>query len=422
MPFSGSAPTKTYQRTDGVRTGTAVCTQADAASVNNTAALADTRENDLATAINALWLRDGGNQPVADLPMNDHKFTGLSAGSARNDSIRLGQVQDGIAHYGEASGTANAIAVTTAPVCSPVEGMVIGFVAEADNTGATTVALNGGSALALQIAGAACIGGEVKNGQFHRIGHDGTQWQLLNPFSNGKISSIAALTPTDNNVIVGNGTTWVAESGATLRTSIGLGTSDSPQFTGIELGNASDTTLTRASAGVLAVEGVNLLRANQNLSDLSSAATAFGNIKQAASDTATGVIEIADQTEMEAASDLTRAVTPGRQRHHPTHPKAWISFNGQGTPSIFVSSGISSITDDAVGQWTLNFTTAFASAGYASASWCRDGAANQAAFLAGLSGGIKTTTAHQTAAFRVGSGGAVLVDSVENNLLWLGDQ
>jgi len=29
------------------------------------------------------------------------------------------------------------------------------------------------------------------------------------------------LTPTDSNVAVGNGTTWVAESGSTLRTSIG---------------------------------------------------------------------------------------------------------------------------------------------------------------------------------------------------------
>ena len=41
----------------------------------------------------------------------------------------------------------------------------------------------------------------------------------------------------------------------------GIATGDSPQFTGIELGNASDTTITRAGAGQLAVEGNNLLRA-----------------------------------------------------------------------------------------------------------------------------------------------------------------
>lgn len=36
------------------------------------------------------------------------------------------------------------------------------------------------------------------------------------------LAAIAALTPTDNNVIVGNGSAWVAESGNTLRTSLGL--------------------------------------------------------------------------------------------------------------------------------------------------------------------------------------------------------
>lgn len=42
-------------------------------------------------------------------------------------------------------------------------------------------------------------------------------------------------------------------------TALGLGTGDSPQFTALNVGNDSDTTLTRVSAGVLAVEGVTLL-------------------------------------------------------------------------------------------------------------------------------------------------------------------
>lgn len=60
----------------------------------------------------------------------------------------------------------------------------------------------------------------------------------------------------DGELVVGDGTTNpVLESGTTLRTSIGVGTGDSPQFTGIELGAASDTTLTRASAGDMNIEG-----------------------------------------------------------------------------------------------------------------------------------------------------------------------
>lgn len=39
-----------------------------------------------------------------------------------------------------------------------------------------------------------------------------------------RLDDVAGLTPTDSNFIVGNGTNWVAETGATVRTSLGLGT------------------------------------------------------------------------------------------------------------------------------------------------------------------------------------------------------
>lgn len=42
---------------------------------------------------------------------------------------------------------------------------------------------------------------------------------------------------------------------AAFRSSLGLDTGDSPQFTGVNLGHASDTTLTRSAAGKAALEG-----------------------------------------------------------------------------------------------------------------------------------------------------------------------
>ena len=51
-----------------------------------------------------------------------------------------------------------------------------------------------------------------------------------------------------------------ASSAATAATNLGLGTGDSPQFTGIELGHASDTTLTRVGAGAVAIEGVTIAK------------------------------------------------------------------------------------------------------------------------------------------------------------------
>lgn len=155
------------------------------------------------------------------------------------------------------------------------------------------------------------------------------------------ITAMAVLA--DGEMIVGDGTTDpVAESGATLRTTIGVGTGDSPQLTGIELGHASDTTLTRASAGVLAVEGVavqlqptegGFVNGDKNKLDaIEASATAdqtkadidglaittvgtldTGNataIVSAASATAAGKVELATTAETATGTDATRAVTP----------------------------------------------------------------------------------------------------------------
>jgi hypothetical protein len=68
----------------------------------------------------------------------------------------------------------------------------------------------------------------------------------------GAVTAMAVLA--DGELIVGDGTTDpVAESGATLRTSVGVGTTDSPQFTGVNIGHASDTTITKHSTGNISV-------------------------------------------------------------------------------------------------------------------------------------------------------------------------
>lgn len=49
---------------------------------------------------------------------------------------------------------------------------------------------------------------------------------------------------------------------------------------------------------------------SDNLASMSSAATSFANIKQAASDTATGVVELATDVETQTGTDTARAITP----------------------------------------------------------------------------------------------------------------
>ena len=45
--------------------------------------------------------------------------------------------------------------------------------------------------------------------------------------------------------------------------------------------------------------------------------------------------------------------------------RAWVNFNGTGTVAIRASFNVSSITDNGVGDYTVNFTTALPDANYA---------------------------------------------------------
>jgi hypothetical protein len=48
-----------------------------------------------------------------------------------------------------------------------------------------------------------------------------------------------------------------------------------------------------------------------------------------------------------------------------TFCRAWVNFDGTGTPAIRASFNVSSITDNGTGDYTVNFTTAMPDADYA---------------------------------------------------------
>ncbi len=73
----------------------------------------------------------------------------------------------------------------------------------------------------------------------------------------------------------------------------GLGTGDSPQFAAINLGHASDTTLTRAAAGTVAVEGVNLARTTDIVGQQTIWVPAAAMIARTTNGAAAGVLELA---------------------------------------------------------------------------------------------------------------------------------
>ena len=53
--------------------------------------------------------------------------------------------------------------------------------------------------------------------------------------------------------------------------------------------------------------------------------------------------------------------------------KAWVNFNGTGTVAIRASGNVSSITDNGVGDYTVNITTAMIDANFAAVAMAGSG-------------------------------------------------
>lgn len=99
-----------------------------------------------------------------------------------------------------------------------------------------------------------------------------------------------------------------------------------------------------------------------------------------ASDTAAGDIEIAIQSEQETGTDVTRAVTPGRQHFHPSAAKTWSYVTGGGTPVQQTSFNMTSITDVGVGIITFTIATDFSTANWSGHVLAATTCANAATF------------------------------------------
>lgn len=86
--------------------------------------------------------------------------------------------------------------------------------------------------------------------------------------------------------------------------------------------------------------------------------------------------------------------------------KAWVNFNGTGTVAIRAQYNVSSITDNGVGDYTINFTTALAGANYSFAGAIANTSDSWVSTLAGAirgAGGIQShgSTAPTSSALRI---------------------
>jgi hypothetical protein len=153
-----------------------------------------------------------------------------------------------------------------------------------------------------------------------------------------ELTAIAALAVTDSNFIVGNGTTWVAESGATARTSLGLGT--------IATQDASSVTITGGTINGTAIGGS------------TAAAGAFTTVS------ASGDVTIADKIVHDGdtntsirfpAVDTVTVETAGVERLR-VAPSGDVTFSNGIIQTVFALSGTTPALDPTNGTiqtWTL---------------------------------------------------------------------
>tara|TARA_R110000822_G_scaffold92140_1_gene212087 strand:- start:3537 stop:3893 length:357 start_codon:yes stop_codon:yes gene_type:complete len=75
--------------------------------------------------------------------------------------------------------------------------------------------------------------------------------------------------------------------------------------------------------------------------------------------------------------------------------KAWVNFNGTGTVAIRASGNVSSITDNATGNYTVNFTVAMVDANYAAVSTVGDSAAAAPRLSGPTTAAVPTVSAYR---------------------------
>jgi len=79
----------------------------------------------------------------------------------------------------------------------------------------------------------------------------------------------------------------------------------------------------------------------------------------------------ATQAEQEAGSSTAVMVTPGRQQYHPSAAKGWIYWSADGT-TINASHNVSSLDDNGVGDYGINWDVDFSSVNYATIAQTED--------------------------------------------------
>ena len=253
---------------------------------------------------------------IEDLDTSDAANTGRfpenMAPSAVNNGARaleglLARFYNDIGCRISTGGSANAYTFAASQaITSYYDGLILCFDANFANTGTATLNVDGKGAKTIQRNGAALPAGAIESGQKVLVTYDGTNFEVL---------SVARAVTSASDVITTRGDIISGDSAA------------GPAR--LAVGNADEILATANGTDVVW-----------------RAITAYQ----------------ATQAQLEGGTVSTVFTSPERQQHHPSAAKAWIRFAIDGTDNA--SFNVASITDNGVGDWSVNIATDMSGAAY----------------------------------------------------------
>lgn len=199
---------------------------------------------DLGTGLTTALTKDGQTTPTANIPMGTYKITGLGAGTATTDAVRLGQLQNfGINTLITVAGTDTITGTVSPSLTAYTAGQIFSFVVGTTNTGAVTLNIDGLGAKAVTRTGSvALVAGGMVTGQVALVEYDGTRFQLLDPNAFTDLLVSGLLTATN---VTASGLLTVTTY---VESVVAIGTVTSSSTLSLTSGTVQTATLTASTA------------------------------------------------------------------------------------------------------------------------------------------------------------------------------
>jgi hypothetical protein len=156
------------------------------------------------------------------------------------------------------------------------------------------------------------------------------------------LAAIAALAVTDGNIIVGNGSTWVAESGATARTSLGLGSGDNVTFAQVDIAATGDLRLQDTTGGeYVALQAPGTVSASYTLT-LPDADGTSGQVLQT---NGSGTLSFGDKTSLATPLAVVGNATAGAEIRLPEDTDNGSSYIAVKAPDALAANRTMTLPD-----------------------------------------------------------------------------